>query len=143
MAVQRKMKKSWRKRTKTVNTESRFSRRLRWSAAFAAFALCVLVGLTARAQNKKDYALIYGTVWNAQDRAVSGIPIKIQRIGDKHPKWELLSDHRGEFAQRVPTGDNEYLIIADIKVPKGGTKPQTKVHIYSNERVDISLHLEE
>ena len=62
-------------------------------------------------------------------------------VGDKKPKWELVSDHSREFAQRVPTGDNEYVVIADIKVPKGGTKPQTKVHIYKNERADISLHL--
>lgn len=107
----------------------------------AAILLFAAVSLFAPAQEKKDYALIYGTVWGADSRAVAGVPIKIQRVGDKKPKWELISDHRGEFAQRVPTGDNEYLVIADIKVPKGGTKPQTKVHVYANERVDISLHL--
>ncbi len=93
------------------------------------------------ASDKKDYALIYGTVFDASGRIVPGVPVKIQRVGDKKPKWQLVSDRSGEFAQRIPTGENDYVIIADITVPKGGTKPQTKVHITSNERADVSLHL--
>ena len=74
-------------------------------------------------RGKKDYALIYGTVWGADGRALGGIPIKIQRVGDKKPKWELVSDRRGEFAQRVPPGEGDYIVIADIKHPKDGKKP--------------------
>ena len=125
-----------------ASTEPSASPALRRVAAVAALVFLVL-GLSASADEQKDYALIYGTVWNSANRAVSGVPIKIQRVGDKRPKWDLVSDRRGEFAQRVPTGDNDYIVIADIKVPKGGTKPQTKVHIYKNERADISLHLTE
>ena len=113
-------------------------RAARLAAALLLFAIAIPL---ASSQEKKDYALIYGTVWSADNRAVPGVPIKIQRVGDKKPKWELVSDRRGEFAQRVPTGDAEYVITADIKVPKGGTRPQTKAHVYANERVDISLHL--
>jgi hypothetical protein len=132
-----------RKRKKKVKTASSdrfhgFARR--GAPGAAALLLLSVISLFAPAQEKKDYALIYGTVWGADNRAVAGVPIKVQRVGDKKPKWDLISDPRGEFAQRVPTGDNEYIIIADIKVPKGGTKPQTKVHVYANERVDISLH---
>ncbi len=113
-----------------------------WRRWASAAALLLLLGLAAAfAGEKKDYALIYGTVFDADGRVVPGVPVKIQRVGDKKPKWDLVSDHSGEFAQRVPTGDNEYLITAEIKVPKGGTKPQTKVHISNNERADISLHL--
>ena len=113
----------------------------RRATAAAALLIALFGSALLRAEEKKDYALIYGTVFNADNRLVPGIPIKIQRVGDKKPKWELVSDARGEFAQRVPVGDNEYIVIADIKVPKGGTKPQTKVHISANERADISLHL--
>jgi len=127
---------------KTANTSRAARPALRRSAAALALLL-VLCGLSLSAQDKKDYALIYGTVWSADNHAIPGVPIRIQRVGDKKPKWQLMSDRRGEFAQRVPTGDNEYLVIADIKVPKGGAKPQTKVHIYRNERTDISLHLTE
>ncbi len=115
---------------------------LRRSSAVTALLLCLAAMVpSAFAQEKKDYALIYGTVWDAGGRAVAGVPVKIQRVGDKKPKWDLISDRRGEFAQRVPQGEHDYLVVADIKVPKGGTKPETKVHVVKNERVDISLHL--
>lgn len=90
---------------------------------------------------KHDYALIYGTVWDKDDHAVYGVPIKIRRADQKKAKWELVSDHRGEFAQRVPVGRADYIIWADIKVPRGTQKPQTKAHIEDNERIDVSLHL--
>ena len=90
---------------------------------------------------KHDYALIYGTVWDKDDRAVYGVPIKIRRADQKNAKWELVSDHRGEFAQRVPVGRADYIVWADIKVPKGTQRPETKAHIEGNERIDVSLHL--
>ena len=90
---------------------------------------------------KHDYALIFGTVWDQNDRPAYGIPVKIRRADQKKAKWELLSDHMGEFAQRVPVGAADYVVWADIKVPKGTQKPETKVHIENNERIDIGLHL--
>ena len=90
---------------------------------------------------KKDYALIYGTVWSADHHPVGGVPIKIRRASDKKPKWELISDSRGEFAQRVPVGAQDYIIQADVKTPKGQPKPETTVHIDDNERQDISIQL--
>jgi DNA primase len=126
-----------------ASTEAAVARLSRRSAVALAAFVCLLgiIAPRASAEEKKDYALIYGTVWNAADRAVPGVPVKIQRVGDKKPKWSLVSDARGEFAQRVPSGRNDYIVTADIKVPKGDTKPQTKLHVDKNERVDISLHL--
>lgn len=89
----------------------------------------------------KDYALIYGTVWGADDRPAAGIPITIRRSSDTKPKWKLVSDRRGEFAQRVPPGHDDYIIQADIKVPKGESKPEITVKIDNNEREDVGLHL--
>ncbi len=66
----------------------------------------------------KDYALIIGTVWGPDERPVAGIPIKIKSAIDKKAKWELVSDSRGEFAQRVPPGKMDYIIQADIKTPE-------------------------
>lgn len=91
--------------------------------------------------SKADYALIYGTVWGPDDHPVAGVPIKIRRAQDKKPKWELVSDSHGEFAQRVPPGREEYIVEADIKVPKGQPKPQVQAHIDNNERQDIGIHL--
>ena len=93
------------------------------------------------ANSKNDYALIYGTVWGADNRPVAGVPVTIRRVTGKKAKWELVSDSRGEFAQRVPAGGQDYLVQADIKVGKGQPKPEITVHIDDNERKDISLHL--
>jgi hypothetical protein len=90
---------------------------------------------------KKDYALIYGTVWGPDNHTVAGVPISIRRVSDKKPKWELVSDRRGEFAQRVPVGKQDYIVQADIKTPKGQPKPDVTVHIDDNERKDIGIHL--
>jgi hypothetical protein len=89
----------------------------------------------------KDYALIVGTVWGPDERPVAGIPITIRRATDKKPKWELVSDRRGEFAQRVPPGKMDYIIQANIKVPKGQPKPEVIATIEDNERKDVGLHL--
>ncbi len=97
----------------------------------------------APAKNKKDYALIFGTVWDKNDRPVYGVKVKIRPADKKRAKWELVSDHRGEFAQRVPVGDAEYVVWADVKRPKGSKPIETKVHIENNERVDVGLHLTE
>ena len=96
---------------------------------------------SAQQAAKKDYALIYGTVWGPSDHPVAGVPISIRRASDKKPKWELVSDRSGEFAQRVPVGAQDYIVEADIKTPKGQPKPQVTVHINDDERKDISIHL--
>jgi len=65
------------------------------------------------------YALIFGTVWDAQSRPAYGVPVKIRLADKKKAKWELISDRRGEFAQRVPAGAADYVVWADLKSPKG------------------------
>ena len=104
-------------------------------------------GSPERSKAKKDYALIVGTVWGPDDRPVYGVKVKIRRTQDKKPKWELYSDHHGEFAQRLPTGKADYVVSADLKdfKPSDG-KPlhhaqDVAVHIDNAERVDIGLHL--
>jgi hypothetical protein len=92
------------------------------------------------------YALIFGTVWDAQNRPVYGVPIKIRRSDQKKAKWQVMSDHRGEFAQRVPAGKADYVVTADIKPPKDKKdwkRPETRAHIENDERTDVGLHLTE
>jgi hypothetical protein len=93
------------------------------------------------------YALIFGTIWGPGDQPVFGIRVKIRRATDKKPYWEAVSDHAGEFAQRVPAGEAEYIIYADLKGVKTTdglrvhlVQPVT-VHVEYDERVDMSLHL--
>jgi hypothetical protein len=93
------------------------------------------------------YALIFGTVWGPDNRAVYGITVKIRRVGDKKPKWEVYSDHAGEFAQRVPAGKADYVVWADLKGVKTTygqplrLAEEVPVHVEYDERVDIGLHL--
>ncbi len=93
------------------------------------------------------YALIFGTVWGPDDRPVYGITVKIRRVPDKKPKWQLYSDHSGEFAQRVPAGKADYVVSADLKGAKmtDGSPlhlaEEVPVHVEYDERVDIGLHL--
>lgn len=91
----------------------------------------------------KPYALIFGTVWDKNDRPAYGVPVKIRLATEKKAKWELVSNHTGEFAQRVPVGPADYIVWLDIKMPKGTPKPQKTVHIQNDERADISMHLSE
>ena len=105
--------------------------------------------LTAQKSRGKPYALIAGTVWGPDDRPVYGVSVKIRKGTDKPKKvrWELYSDHMGEFAQRVPAGEADYILWADLKgfKPADG-KPlrlvqEVTVHVYKDERQDVGLHL--
>ena len=104
----------------------------------------------APAQLKPDqpYALIFGTVWGPEDHPIFGVKVKIRRAQDKRPRWELYSNHTGEFAQRVPVGKADYIVWADVKgyrLPSGRhLKPgsEVTVHIDDDERSDIGLHLD-
>jgi hypothetical protein len=85
--------------------------------------------------------LIFGTVWGPDSRPVAGVPVRIRRASEKKFRWELTSDSRGEFAQRVPVGAQDYVIQADTRTPKGTPKAEITVHIDDNERKDVSLRL--
>lgn len=94
-----------------------------------------------------DYALIFGTVWGPDDHPVYGIKVEIHRAAGKKPHWEVYSNHSGEFAQRVPAGEADYVISANLKgvKTKDGQpvhlKEPVTVHVEYDERVDTSLHL--
>jgi len=126
-------------------------------------AICVFLALFSpciaaskdKPQKEKPYALIFGTAYGPNDRPLYGVKITIRSQKKKHPSWDLMSDHRGEFAQRVPAGTNDYLVRGEAEyapVGKDG-KPQlskkvrlkgeTRVHVDDEERRDISVHLTE
>ena len=95
----------------------------------------------------EPYALIFGTVWGPDDRPVYGVKVMIRRTQGKKTMWELYSDHRGEFAQRIAAGKADYVVWADLKnfKPADGRPlhpvQDVPVHVESDERVDVSLHL--
>ncbi|HET9836736.1 MAG TPA: hypothetical protein VFR84_00785 [Candidatus Angelobacter sp.] len=103
---------------------------------------------------EKPYGLIFGTAYGPDDRPLYGVTITIRREGKKHSTWELVSDHRGEFAQRVPADAADYLIKGEAEYAPMGPdgKPQmskkkklrgeTRVHIEGEERQDVGVHLQ-
>jgi hypothetical protein len=136
---------------------SNVSRLFMVKRCFAFFLLLFLVSLecpSARADStaKKlkptdPYALIFGTVWGPDDHPVYGVKVLIRRASDRKPKWELYSDHHGEFALRVAAGKNDYIVGADLKGVKTHDghpvhlTEEVPVHVEYDERVDIGLHL--
>ena len=98
-------------------------------------------------RQEKPYALIFGTVWGPDDRPVYGVHIKVRRANEKKVRWELFSDHNGEFALRVPAGQSDYVFWADLKDFKSYDGRQlhagneVQVHVDYDERVDTGLHL--
>jgi hypothetical protein len=96
---------------------------------------------------EKPYALIYGTVWGPDDHPLYGVKVKIRRADQKKARWELYSDHSGEFAQRVPVGPADYVVWVDLKGYKYSVplrlEQDVKVHIDSDERQDIGVHLKQ
>ena len=132
---------------------------LRPACIFATGLIVSCLGVSAAAvadasplqqgQHNQPYALIFGTVWGPDNRPLYAVKIRIRRQGEKKARWELYSDHRGEFAQRVPAGKADYLIQADLKRYRSDDgkelrqAEEIKVHVENDERVDTSLHLTE
>lgn len=146
-----------RRKLKTVTTPSlRPLSSAKPPSMWVLLLVLLLPTLTARhpvfAAQKEDkpYALIAGTVWGPDNRPVYGVRVKIRRSTDKPKKvrWEVFSDHHGEFAQRVPAGEADYILTADLKgIKTTDGKPvhanEVTVHIYNDEREDTGVHLTE
>ena len=118
----------------------------------ALLGLCLSSGLclggpaVAAQRHEKPYAVIYGTVWGPDDHPLYGVKIKLRREDEKKARWELHSDHNGEFAFRIPAGKQDYVIWADLNGHKSQSGNQlqgddVKVHVDGDERVDTGLHL--
>ena len=152
------MKNSPRIRIRTTTTLKTPAAKRFAATAWAAVLLASLVStapVPAHAQssghaNLAPYALIYGTVWDPDGHPLYGVTVKIRRADDNNKKvrWEVYSNHMGEFAQRVPAGKADYIVWADVKgykLPSGKkVKPgqEVTVHIDNDERADIGLHLD-
>jgi hypothetical protein len=120
-------------------------------ASSVVFLACLLVPVNARASDRdkpQPYALIFGTVWDPDGHPLYGVKVKIRRANEKKARWEIYSNHTGEFAQRLPVGNADYIVWADVKGYKLASGRQLKpgsevtVHIDYDERSDIGLHLD-
>src|SRR5581483_7646471 len=142
----RKMKRKKKPKTATTPNQASFAVCV---SILACLTICLISTTTLQAQRAKsaDYALIFGTVWGPDDRPVYGVQVKIRVAGEKKTRWEVHSNHLGEFEQRVPAGKQDYVLSPDLK---GYRNPAYKhlqageevtVHIENDERVNTGLHL--
>lgn len=141
-----------KRRPRTATTPDLLRLPARPTLVITCLVLLLTISIPSHGRDRpkpQDYALIFGTVWGPDDRPVSGVTIKIRRVQDKETKarWQVVSNRRGEFEQRVPPGKQDYVIRADLKGYKSAAykhlQPGSEVtiHIESNERADTGLHL--
>jgi hypothetical protein len=89
------------------------------------------------------YAVVAGSVFDAEGRSVRGLKITIRRADEKKPRWEVVSDARGDFAQRVPAGRADYIVRPELKDKQAAENAEVKVHIENEEQQSVALHLTE
>ena len=124
-----------------ITDRHRLSAMLPLAMAFILFCPSLLADTKSHAL--APYALLFGTVYGPDQRPAYGIRIQVRRADQKKPKWELISNHQGEFAQRVPAGKADYIITAEVKTPKDRPKPTLTIHVENDERKDFVLRLGE
>jgi len=140
------MKRKKKPKTVTIPDHAHFPLHRILLACLVAY-LTTSVTVLAERPKPADYALIFGTVWGPDDQPVYGVRVKIRKAGDKKARWEVYSNHLGEFEQRVSVGPQDYIIWADLKGFKSPRYkhlqpgPEVTVHIESDERVDTGVHL--
>jgi hypothetical protein len=143
-----------KKRTKTATTPEPVlsSLPLRPSIVLACFFFLLIFGgsLHGRdAPRSQRHAVIFGTVWGPDDRALPGVEVKVRPADStkKKARWTIYSNRRGEFELAVPAGRADYVIWAvtkHYKLPDGKhlqDSPEVTVHIENDERANTGLHL--
>jgi len=74
------------------------------------------------------------------DHPAYGVKVRIRRASDKKPKWELYSDHHGEFALRVAAARMTTSWRRRQRRENSGWQPvhlieEVPVHVEYDERV--------
>ncbi len=115
------------------------------AAALIVLLTCGVALAQTPAAKYPPYALIFGTVYGPDDRPAYAARVQVRRSDGKKVKRgdELISDHQGEFALRVPAEKADYIVRAELKQGKRRLAAESKVHINFDERVDLGLHLKE
>jgi len=63
-----------------------------------------------RGKHANDFLFI-GTVFTDKAYALPGARIRVRRTGEKKFRWDTYTNSRGEFAFRVPQGDEYEIVI--------------------------------
>jgi len=63
-----------------------------------------------RGKHANDF-LVIGTIFTDKAYALPGAHIRVRRASEKKFRWETYTNSRGEFAFRVPQGDEYEIVI--------------------------------
>jgi hypothetical protein len=114
--------------------------------------LLLLAAPALAAENRKEkkeaanesYALLMGSCFNEKGLSLPGVAVEVKRKEAANPKlakqrWTAISSLRGEFAVRLPAGENTFVVSAG----KEGYQPQQKeVTFVQDERLDVLFNFE-
>src|SRR5262249_7788542 len=105
------------------------SNRQRYGLCTVFLFLLLFSSFAGQSKEPKRYGLIFGTAYGPDQRPLYGARIEIHPKGQKRPVWELMSDHQGEFAQRVPPGPGDYLVTGQAELPPDAGSGRKKIRI--------------
>ena len=108
--------------------------------AFVLLLAAVLCGVGSAKKKRAAtaHALVAGTVFHASGRSLRGAKVTV--FNETRPKKKLrgVTDIRGEFAIRVPSGEARYVVQA---AAKGFESAEKKVQTYGMEKVNVNFML--
>ena len=124
----------------------------RLCAAVALAALIVFAGAPGtpllgeeRDESRKDqpFALLKGTCFDQRGLSLPGVTIRVtlppgENGRKKEKRWRMQSDRRGEFAVRLPAGEQTVVVTAS---KKGYRKTEESVQFYADELQHIVIRM--
>jgi len=128
------------------------SKSLKWCAAVVVAAMIIVVRVPATAlpeekknEPKKDqpFALLKGSCFDQRGFSLPGVAIQVtlppgENGKKKGKRWRMQSDRRGEFAVRLPAGEQTVTVTAS---KKGYRKAEKSVQFYADELQHIVIQM--
>jgi hypothetical protein len=82
--------------------------------------------------------LVRGTVFDQVGYAIPGAELHFRRSGEKKFRWSTNANSRGEFAIRVPPG-NQYEVVVQSKGFSEATQPVNAANGLDEESLVVRL----
>ena len=116
----------------------------------SALAASILVSVAPAQALSKDepkeaqlFALLKGSCFDQRGFSLPGVAIRVtlppgENGKKKEKRWRMQSDRRGEFAVRLPAGEQTVVVTAS---KKGYLKAEKSVRFYADELQHIVIQL--
>lgn len=128
------------------------SKSFKWCAAAVPTALILFAWAFGTAlfgeerdESRKDppFALLKGSCFDQRGFSLPGVAIRVtlppgENDKRKEKRWRMQSDRRGEFAVRLPAGEQTVVVTAS---KKGYRKTEESVQFYADELQHIVIRM--